>query len=128
MLKNNKMKKYLYASLMLVSVNSFADLAGLYHCTGKEVGTGTPFTCQMMINKTGETYASTATCDDDTAYSGTGIYDEKTHHLALVFINTKKAAETGVSLSHVKPDGTIVSLWTYLNRTTTGSTDCKKQK
>lgn len=127
------MKKYLCAALFLVTCHCFANkasivLEGLYDCTGTEVGTGTPYKCQMIINKTGETYTSTASCDDGTSYTGTGIFDEKTHHLSTAFINTKKTAETGVALSDVKPDGTMTTLWTYLNRTTIGSSTCKKHQ
>lgn len=123
------MKKYLVGSLLILSSNAFASntmMPGAYDCKGQELGTNTPYTCKMTITKTGETLASTATCSDGNSYRGTGIYDEKAKLLATVFINPKKAEETGVCMSQMTKDKNLVSTWTYLDKTSVSHTTCHK--
>lgn len=125
------MKKCFFASALFVSLGCFAsqspvNLEGKYDCAGNEVGTNEAFKCEMIIKQTGETYASTASCSDGNSYAGNGIYDKNTHSLSTGFINPKKREETGVSVSAIKADGKIVSVWTYLNNTSIGHTTCIK--
>ncbi|KTD38562.1 hypothetical protein Lnau_0550 [Legionella nautarum] len=127
------MKKYFLATTLLISSQCFAatssvTLEGNYDCQGNEIGSNAPFKCQMNIKKTGETYASTASCSDGNSYSGTGIYDSNSLRLSTGFINPKKAEETGVSVSEIKPDGSIKTVWTYMNSTSTGLTTCTKHE
>ena len=86
------------------------------------------FKCEMTIKKTGETYASSATCDDGNSLVGNGIYNEKTHTIASVFTTREKAEETGVSVTYVKEDGSMTLDWTYLNSTTIGHSVCSRQR
>ncbi|MDP3561382.1 MAG: hypothetical protein Q8R83_04300 [Legionellaceae bacterium] len=126
------MKKYLFSAALILSLNAFAagnvPLEGTYACKGHEVGTEAAFSCQMIIKKTGETYASTATCSDGNSYRGTGIYDKNSHRLSTGFINPKKSEETGVSVSTIKAHGQLVSAWTYLDKTSIAYTTCQKSK
>lgn len=94
---------------------------------GNEVGTHAAFKCQMTIEKTGETYASKASCSDGNSYSGTGLYDQKANRLSTGFINPKKSEETGISVTEIKRDGSLVSAWTYLDKTTIAHTKCLKK-
>lgn len=127
------MKKYLFAIGVLVSCNSFAaspaliDLSGKYSCEGNEVVTNAAYKCEMTINKTSETYASTATCNDGTSYIGISIYNEKLQQLSTAFINPNSAKEAGIAVSDVKPDGSMNTVWTYLNNTSVGHSTCNKQ-
>jgi len=112
------------ASSICFASNASSHFEGKYTCAGTEVGTKQNFTCEMTIKQTGETYSSKASCSDGNSYSGTGIYDKETHHLSTAFINPKKSEETGVSVSVIKSNGNIVSVWTYLDKTTTAQTKC----
>lgn len=103
-------------------------LEGRYECGGKEIDTHTDFKCNMMIEKTGGTYRTKSHCDDGTIYLGTGIYFPETHHLSLVFINPKRAAETGVVAAEVKPDGSMTSTFTYINKTSIEHGYCVRAK
>lgn len=126
------MEKYFFAAALLISVNSFAsgatNLDGKYDCAGNEVGTNAAFKCEMLIKRTGDTYPSSATCDDGNSYRGNGIYDQASKRLSTGFINPKKAEETGVAVTEIKDDGTLVTDWTYLDKTTIGHTKCVKQQ
>ncbi len=126
------MKKYGVIIALLISSSAFASKAvnieGTYECAGNEVGTHEAFKCQMTIKKTGETYASTADCSDNNSYRGTGIYDKRARLLSTGFINPKKSEETGVSVTTVKSDGSLVSEWTYLDKTTIARTKCFLKK
>ncbi|KTC87496.1 MULTISPECIES: hypothetical protein [Legionella] len=127
------MRKYFLATAALLSSHCFAaassvNFEGNYDCHGNEIGSNAPFKCQMNVKKTGDTYASTASCSDGNSYSGTGIYDANTQRLSTGFVNPKKAEETGVSVSEIKTDGSITTVWTYLNSTSTGRTICTKQQ
>lgn len=125
------MKKYLLGSALILSLNTFAagiqSLEGTYECKGHEVGTNEAFSCQMIIKKTGKTYASTATCSDGNSYRGTGIYDKKLRQLSTGFVNPKKSEETGVSVSTIKANGKLMSAWTYLDKTSIAYTTCNRQ-
>jgi hypothetical protein len=124
------MKKYLVNTTLLLMLNPFAagaeTLLGTYECKGNEVGTHAAYTCQMTIKKTGETYASTASCSDGNAYRGTGIYNKKAHQLSTGFINPKKSEETGICVSIIKAHGELASTWTYLDKTSVAHTICHK--
>ena len=126
------MKKYGFVVALLLTSSAFAsktsDIEGTYECTGNEVGTHAAFKCQMTIKKTGETYASTADCSDNNSYRGTSIYDKHTHLLSTGFINPKKAEEAGVCVAKIKRDGSLVSKWTYLDKTTIAQSKCFKQQ
>lgn len=127
------MKKYYAVLALLISSTAFASkslthLEGSYECMGNEVGTNEAFKCQMIIKKTGETYFSTATCSDGNSYHGTGIYDKSTHRLSTGFINPKKSEETGVSVTTINADGSLMSEWTYLDKETLGYTKCVQQQ
>jgi len=127
------MKKCLFASVLLLSSNCFAhtssypkNIEGNYNCTGTEYDTNKAFKCEVSIKKTGQTYALNTTCNDGTTYTSTGIYDYNKHNLSLVSVNPKNSAETGVGVVDVKKDGSMTSVWTYLNKTTLGHTQCSK--
>ena len=127
------MKKYFFVAALILSSNSYAsgypiNLEGSYECMGNEVGTNEAFKCQMTIKRTGETYASNASCSDGNSYSGTGIYDKNLYRLSTGFINPKKSEETGVSVTEIKKDGSLITAWTYLNKASIGHTKCHKQK
>ncbi|CDZ76791.1 hypothetical protein BN59_01067 [Legionella massiliensis] len=123
-------KKIALLVLGLSTSTCFAavSLEGKYNCHGTEIVSNTSFGCEMLIKKTGETYASTASCDDGNAYQGNAVYDEKKQILATGFINPKKAEETGVAISYVKEDGSLQTDWTYINETTIGHSLCIKKK
>ena len=127
------MKKYLFVTALCMSVSCFAsqypaNIEGKYECGGNEAGSNAAFKCEMIIKRTGETYASSATCSDGNSYTGNGIYNRKLHQLSTGFINPKKSAETGVSMADIKTDGRIISVWTYINNTSIGHTKCFKKK
>ncbi|MDP1604878.1 MAG: hypothetical protein Q8M03_16630 [Legionella sp.] len=126
------MKKIFYITALVIPLYSFANehpasLEGKYECAGHEVGTKSAFTCEMLIKRTGETYASEAKCSDSNSYRGTGIYSTATHHLSTVFINPQKSEETGVSVALVKKDGSLDTVWTYLNNTSIAKSICSKR-
>ncbi len=125
------MKKYGLVIALLISSGAFASknssIEGTYECVGNEVGTQAEFKCQMMIKKTGETYALTANCSDNTSYLGTGIYNKYEHILSTGFINPNNSEETGVSVTKVRKDRNLLSVWTYLGKTTTARTKCFRQ-
>ena len=127
------MKRYSLPMSLFLSASVFAaqpthTIAGNYVCSGTEVGTQEAFKCTMTIKKTGETYASTAQCNDGTAYLGVGIYDAKTRHLSTGFINPKNPKETGVAVDKINADGSYEAQWAYLNTQTIGRAKCFKQK
>lgn len=131
-LRRNLMRNYFFLATF-ISSSCFANgypinLEGHYKCAGNEVGTNEAYKCNMTIKKTGETYASTASCTDGNSYSGTGIYDENSHRLSTGFINPKKSEETGVSVTNIRSDGRLSTVWTYLNNTSVGHVKCVKQK
>lgn len=126
------MKQYFFVTVLVIPLSCFAseysaNFEGKYECAGHEVGTKAAFSCEMIIKRTGETYASTAKCSDGNSYTGTGIYDVTTHHLSTGFINPKKSEETGVSVSVVKKDGSMDVSWTYLNNTSIARSVCNKR-
>lgn len=126
------MRNFFITSAVLLSMNlAYAfhpiSLAGLYDCNGSEVGSNEPFTCLLKIQKTNQTYEVKSTCNDNSSYIGTGIYDAKRHILSLAFVNPNKIEETGVSISEVKKDYTINSTWTYLHKTTIAQSFCVKR-
>lgn len=127
------MKKNIFVVSLLVSINCLASqhsptFDGKYDCAGSEVGTKESFTCELTIKQTGETYASRATCSDGNSYTGTGIYNKKSGQLSTAFINPKKSEETGICVADIKPDGVMLSTWTYLHNTSVTHTTCIKQK
>lgn len=117
---------------MLLTASSFAardiNLEGQYSCKGTEVGSGSAFTCDMSIKRTGETYALSSTCNDGTSYSGVGLYDKTTQLFSNGFVNPKNADETGVAVAHVKADGSMTATWTYINKTEVGHSSCSRQQ
>lgn len=129
------MKKYLFATAILLSSSCFAhtpnhpiNIEGDYDCTGTEIDTDKAFKCEMNIKKTGQTYAFSTACNDGTNYTSTGIYQPNKHNISLVSVNTKNSEETGVAVADVKKDGSMTSVWTYLHKTTLGHTNCAKRK
>lgn len=129
------MKNYFIAISLLIMLNSVAyassypkNLEGFYECNGTEVDTKEGFTCTMTMQKTNQTYAIKSNCNDNTSYVGTGIYDQEKHVLALVFVNPKKAEETGVVIADVKQNNELHSTWTYLQKTTVAHGFCTKRK
>jgi hypothetical protein len=125
------MKKCVWG-VVLISLNAFAadnaSIVGSYECKGHEVDTNVAYTCQMSIQKTGETYASTAICSDKTSYRGTGIYDKKSQQLSTVFINPKNSEEIGMSVAKIKSSGELAGAWTYLDKTSIAYASCYKIK
>lgn len=127
------MKKSIYVTGLLLSSFVFAgtkgvNLEGTYNCSGTEVGSKSPYTCSVTIKRTGETLLSQASCSDGNSYKGTAIYDDKHKHFSTAFINPKNTKETGVSISYVKRDGSLKTVWTYLNETSTSIAHCKRLK
>lgn len=128
------MLKPLVAMLLTTAVHGvYAEtdpvkLEGRYECGGKEIDTHADFKCNMSIEKTGETYRIKSLCDDGSSYLGTGIYFPEKRQLTLVFINPKKAAETGVVAAEIKQDGSMASTWTYLNKTSIEHGYCVRAK
>lgn len=126
-------EKYFLVTALSFSLSSYAfgqtnQLEGTYECIGNEVGTNATFKCEMTIKQTGKTFASKASCSDGNSYSGTGIYDKNLSRLSTGFINPKKSEETGISVTEVGHDGSLITAWTYLNNTGIGHTKCVKQK
>jgi hypothetical protein len=103
-------------------------ISGNYDCRGTEFDTKKPFQCKMRLIKTGMTYENDAQCDDGSVYKGTGIYNKTKQILAIIAVNPKASQETGVALVDVNKNGSLTSVWTYLNKTTLGHTDCIKNK
>lgn len=126
------MNKFLLIFLLLI-FNSLAcaaayskNLTGSYHCNGTEVNSKNSFSCIMQVKKTNQTYAVEATCNDHTAYSGTGIFNKSKHILSIVFVNPKNIKETGLIVSSVAKNGSLHSTWTYLYKTTVARGVCIK--
>ena len=126
------MKKIILVTAILASSGVFAhghepvNFEGNYACKGTEVDSDVRFTCDETIKKTGSTYAFTATCSDGSAYNGTGIYDSKNHCLSVVFRNTKKLDEVGLSVKKINKNGVMIGQWTNLDKTAIGHTNCSK--
>jgi hypothetical protein len=128
------MNKYLLV-IFLLSTSSYAHMRhdpisidGNYICTGSEIDQKTRFKCELSFKKTEQTYASRVVCNDGTTYISTGIYDPIKHSISLVSVNPKNSKEIGVAVVDVKKDGSLVSVWTYLHKTTVGHTHCIKRK
>lgn len=117
----------LYTSICFAANDAQISIEGKYDCHGTEIPTNKPFGCEMVIQKTSNTYASSATCDDGNSYIGNGIYNKKENSLSTGFKNLIKAEEIGVSISYLKNNGQMVTDWTYLNATTIGHTVCIKK-
>jgi hypothetical protein len=100
---------------------------GNYTCKGTEVGSDQPFTCDESIKKSGDTYAFTASCNDGTSYTGTGILDSNSNGLSIAFKNTKKSDEMGIAVKTLGQDGTMTGQWTGLDKTAIGQTSCTKK-
>ena len=132
--ENNKikMKKFFFSALLLYFTSltyaaSYLNLNGNYNCNGTEVNSKKSFSCIMNVKSTNQTYALKATCNDHTAYTGTGIFDKSKHVLAIVFVNPKNSKETGLIVSKVTKNGTLSSTWTYLYKTTVARGFCTKK-
>lgn len=120
------MKKYFCAiALLSFGITAYAadypvNISGNYDCKSIELGTHESSTCDMTIQKSGETYFIKSIFKDGTTYTGTGIYEPTKHTFSFAFINPKNAAETGVVVADVKKDYSMTSKWTYLDKTSVG--------
>lgn len=129
------MKRYLailgliFASCSPVHSNTnTTDIAGIYDCSGTEIDQKTAFQCELTLEKTDQTYASSASCDDRTRYTATGIYDAKKRILSLVSVNLRNPQEVGVAMVNVNKNGSLTSSWTYLHQPAIGHTNCIRRK
>lgn len=132
------MKKYIAMALLACAsavvcaadapVSSSAPtLEGSYSCKGVEIDGKTPFTCDETIKQTGSTYRFTASCNDGTSYSGTGIYQPNSQSFSVAFKNDKNASEIGVALKTIDAQGNLIGQWTNLDKTDLGQTTCTKK-
>ena len=130
------MLKYLIFSAIIIFMNTctFAshyptNLEGNYNCNGVEADNPNDhYKGVVVVKKSGQTYTTNSTFDDGSTYIGTGIYDANKHVLSIVAINPKKSDEIAVSMSNVHEDYSMESKWTYLHKTTIGSSFCTKQQ
>lgn len=103
------------------------NIEGTYDCKAKEIDSNELSIGVSILKKTGETYDLTSKFTDGSTYHGVGIYDKKTHVLAIGSINPKNENETGVSVAHIEKNGNVKSEWTYLNKTAIGHGTCIKR-
>ena len=121
------MKKYLMATVLLLSLNAEASIEGTFHCTGTDKEhPGVIYKGIMTVKKTGETYSVKSSYSDNVSSIGTGIYNKAKHHFVFVFVNPKNTKETGIASMDVSKDYTMTSDWTYLNQSVIGHSSCSK--
>ncbi|MEO8402387.1 MAG: hypothetical protein ABI597_11460 [Gammaproteobacteria bacterium] len=115
--------------LAATAVNiSYASIAGNYHCTGYDPFEKASYQEKLQVKKTGETFSFSSDFGDGETAKGTGIYDESNHMFAAACVDSTpgKPKQTGFAIASVKEDGSFDVTWSYLNKTKTARSQCKK--
>lgn len=125
------MKNLLVLSILLIAPAVFAADNALYQgnfeCVGKEINKPGEFKMNMVVQKTGETYAvHTHSLTDDYKGIGVGIYTHANNTLTVGFGNPDNAKETGICIFTEKSPKTLEGFWTYIGEQKIEKVTCKK--
>jgi len=95
------------AATCLLSAAALADPVGRYWVQGTNPGNAKPYSGQVEVSRTGDTYRVVWQIGGDT-YTGTGIGSDD-----FLAVSYRSGSETGLALYGRKPDGTWQGIWTY---------------
>ena len=95
------------AATFLMSGASFADPTGRYTVRGTNPGDSKPYTGQVLVARTGQTYQVLWSIGGQT-YAGTGI--GSADFLAVTY---RAGPGIGLAIYNRKPDGIWYGIWTY---------------
>jgi hypothetical protein len=95
------------AAVVLIATPVFADPVGKYSIRGTNPGDGRPYSGEVTVTKTGDTYRVVWLIGSDT-YTGTGIGSDD-----FLAVSYRSGNETGLALYGRRPDGSWHGIWTY---------------
>lgn len=95
------------AAMALVGTAAMADPVGRYTVRGTNPGSGSGYSGQVAVSKTGDTYRIVWNVGGQT-YTGTGIGSDD-----FLAVSYRSGNETGLALYNRKPDGVWQGIWTY---------------
>jgi hypothetical protein len=93
------------AAVVLIATSAFADPIGKYSIRGTNPGDGKPYSGEVTVTRTGDTYRVVWLIGSDT-YTGTGSND-------FLAVSYRSGNETGLALYGRKSDGKWHGIWTY---------------
>jgi hypothetical protein len=95
------------AAVALISTAALADPVGRYTIRGTNPGSGSTYSGEVAVTKTGDTYRVVWNVGGQT-YTGTGIGSDN-----FLAVSYRSGNETGLALYGRKSDGTWQGVWTY---------------
>ena len=95
------------AAAFLICTAALADPVGRYSVRGTNPGGGSPYSGEVAVTKTGDTYRIVWNVGGQT-YTGTGIGSDD-----FLAVSYRSGNETGLALYNRKPNGTWEGIWTY---------------
>ena len=93
----------------------FADPVGKYAIRGTNPGDRRPYSGEVTVIKTDDTYRVVWLIGGDT-YTGTGIGSDN-----FLAVSYRSGNETGLALYGRRPDGSWHGIWTYAGRRQIGT-------
>ena len=96
------------AALMLFAASAaLANPVGRYTVSGTNPGSGSSYSGQVAVTKTGDTYRIVWNVGGQ-SYTGTGIGSDD-----FLAVSYRSGNETGLALYGRRPDGSWHGIWTY---------------
>ena len=93
--------------MALISTAALADPVGRYTIRGTNPGSGSTYSGEVAVTKTGDTYRVVWNVGGQT-YTGTGIGSDN-----FLAVSYRSGNETGLALYGRKSDGSWQGVWTY---------------
>lgn len=112
------------------AVDATSSITGSYECTTDDPFSRSRYTSNMVVNKTGDTYAFAWDYHDPKMrYIGTGVsMTASDTFVAVIYSNSEALIQAdGVSIYQVKPGGILEGDWTIVGKSKIGHEVCKKQ-
>jgi hypothetical protein len=95
------------AAVVMLGTSAFADAVGKYSIRGTNPGDGRPYSGEVTVARTGDTFRVVWLIGSDT-YTGTGIGSDD-----FLAVSYRSGNETGLALYGRKSDGKWHGIWTY---------------
>lgn len=122
----------LSSSAAYANKNISKEIGTSYNCSGYDPFAKIKYSGKTTVTKSNETYQFVWDYGENPAdhvkmlYKGTGIIDEKTATMAVVFSNPAEPNYTGIQFYHIDKKGNLSGHWTITGKDLTGAEDCVK--
>lgn len=128
--------KNLFVMTALISMsisNVYAiNLEGVYDCyysysTATDSTAKQPLKGIVTLKKSGDIYKSISSFENK-QFVGTGIYDEKSKHLSLIWSLENKLDQVGLLSVDVNSESSFKGKWIFLGSNSVGTQTCYKKR